>query len=414
MTVSSHPESYTSLAPAADVGAPEVTRVTVGVLGRRVAGGLALSALFLVVFESATRVEDWVRYRTPFFSPYRSQSDLVVRDEKGMHGRPYARFGKWVMNGLGMRGPSASAMKMPGTFRIITVGASETFGLYETIGKEYPRQLEDSLEAIRRSGRCRCAWIERFEVLNGAVPGMSLPTVVQDVSARLAALQPDVVIHYTTPSMYLWNEPPRAARPDSSGAAYAAPLLADRLYPRSLERVRMQVKSMLPGVIETWLRDRQIADARAERGPDWQFTVVPRDRLAQFTSDLTRLVEAVRAIGATPVLVTHANAFPDGAHPNRELLVQWLKFYPRATGPVLLAFDTLARQTTLEVGRTSDAPVVDVQAALHQQRDVKAFSDFSHFTDAGAGVAAERMAKQVVELARRASVAHPPAARQRD
>lgn len=111
-------------------------------------------------FEVAARVEDLLRYGTPLLSPYRSQSDLAMRDALGMHGRPGARFQKWILNNLGTRGPDAPPTPAAGVRRVVTVGASETFGLYESPGHEFPRQLADSLGA-------------GYDVLNAAMPGMS-------------------------------------------------------------------------------------------------------------------------------------------------------------------------------------------------------------------------------------------------
>src|SRR5688572_1791295 len=104
-----------------------------------------LALVFVVVLEMTARAEDWVRYRTPFLSRLREQGELMVRDRVGAHGRPNARYMKWAMNSLGMRGPEVPIAKAPGTIRVATVGASETFGLYESPDREFPRQLEDSL-----------------------------------------------------------------------------------------------------------------------------------------------------------------------------------------------------------------------------------------------------------------------------
>ena len=160
--------------------------------GKRVAlGWIGIVFLMAVVLELTCRAEDWVMYRMPFWSRYSSLDQLVIRDGVGMHGRPNAQYEKWIMNALGMRGPAAQVMPPPGTHRIITVGASETFGLYESPGREYPRQLQDSLNAVLGRGECSATPGPRFEVLNGAFAGMGLPTIAQDLRSRLARLKPE-------------------------------------------------------------------------------------------------------------------------------------------------------------------------------------------------------------------------------
>jgi hypothetical protein len=108
---------------------------------------LGLALLFALSLEAACRIEDWVEFRTPIFARERSQADLLIRDPLGMHGRPWGRFQKWSLNSFGMRGPDVAAKKPPRVIRLVAVGASETFGLYESPGHEYPRQLEDTLNA---------------------------------------------------------------------------------------------------------------------------------------------------------------------------------------------------------------------------------------------------------------------------
>lgn len=350
--------------------------------------------LFGVTLEAACRVEDWVRYRTPLLSRARSQEDLLVRDADGAHGRANARFQKWVMNGLGMRGPEASVQKAPGTHRIITVGASETYGLYESADAEFPRQLEDSL----RTAAARCGPAPRMEVLNAGMPGMSLPTITQDVRNRLRRLSPDVVLVYPTPAGFLDVEPPRATPPDSSATAQALPARY-ALYPRAAQRLRNQLKLLLPDFVQTRVREWQTARSLAARPAGWRFGQVPADRLAMFDAQLRELVGAVRAIGATPVLATHANMFMRPGPPDRDMLVSWEKFYPRAPGPIIVAFDSAAREATLRVARDSALVAVDVAARLAGAPG-ETFADFVHFTDLGASHVAAALAPPLLAQAR--------------
>ena len=99
------------------------------------------------MLEVASRVEDKVSYGMPLMSRIQTSNDLVLRDTIGARGRPNAVFRRWKLDSLGFRGPDISVTPPPGVVRIVTTGASETFGLYEAANKEYPRQLEDSLRA---------------------------------------------------------------------------------------------------------------------------------------------------------------------------------------------------------------------------------------------------------------------------
>jgi hypothetical protein len=371
--------------------------------GRRAAlGWLAIVFVMAVVLELACRIEDWVMYRMPLLSRYSSLDQLVVRDAAGMHGRPNAQYEKWVMNSLGMRGPSVAVAPSEGTHRIITVGASETFGLYESPGREYPRQLQDSLNAMLARGECSAPPGTRFEVLNGAFAGMGLPTIAQDVRNRLAPLRPEFIVVYPSPASYLDDVAPHAAAPDSSYRAVEPPLRR-AFYPRALGRVREQLKQVLPEFVKARLRVWQARRAIAGYPPGWRFETVPTDRLEQYDSDLRAVIGSVRGIGARPILATHGNEFMGRASIDRNMFMSWEKFYPRATSHTLVAMDSAARDITRRVGVDSSVVVVDA-ASMLSAAPVSAFADFVHFTDFGAAIMAGSLSGGVLSAARAAHV----------
>jgi hypothetical protein len=375
---------------------PVVVRKSVPLV---VARWIAIGVCFLFVLELTCRVEDWVMYRIPILSRYTSLEDLVVRDADGMHGRPNARYQKWVMNTLGMRGPPASVAPAPNAVRIVTVGASETFGLMESAGREYPRQLEDSLTR-RAPAVCQLPLGGSFEVLNAGFAGMGIPTIDQDVRTRLQRLKPDIIVVYPSAVAYLEEQPPSAARPDSSGRSAEASL-ATALQPRVLARLRQQIKQIIPAPLMNRLRKIQ-TDAELRGQPaDWRFTSIPSDRLMRFDRDLRHLVATIRAAGAIPILVTHANVFMGRHDIDAGDLQAWEKFYPRATGSTLIAFDSAARASTLAIGADLHVPVVDAarQLALGPP---EAFGDMVHFTDAGASEMADALANEVLSVAQSA------------
>jgi hypothetical protein len=363
-------------------------------------GWVGIAVVSLIALELTCRIEDWVAYRSPLISSFTSLDDLVVRDADGMHGRPHARYQKWVMNSLGMRGPEVSPTPAPGIVRVVTVGASETFGLMESAGKEYPRQLQDSL-ATRSKAVCSAGTSPQFEVVNAAFAGMSLPTIEQDLRSRVHRLHPAFVLVYAAPAQYLEEDPPFAARPDSSGGVRGPSKLAG-LKPRVFGRIRNQVKSLLPERMKTWMRAAQTRSAVNAHEAGWKFEGLPTDRLDRFTADMRRVVGTIRSIGAVPVLVTHANIFRGTEHRDTDLLTSWEKFYPRASGSLLVAFDSAAREVTLQIGR--DSTVATVDAARHLEgAGPAAFGDFVHFTDLGAGRMAQVLADSVSAVALRSA-----------
>ena len=368
-------------------------------MAARILALVAFLGLFAVVFEITARVEDLVRFGTPIFSPYTDQTDLILQDEFGARGRPNARFQKWVLNSIGTRGPEVAPTKAPGVVRVVTAGASETFGLYETPSREYPRQLEDSLSvSLTRLSCVPAQRPQRAEVVNAALPGMSLPTVSLDVKHRIASLRPDFIVYYPTPAQYLDELPPGAVA--RGVPTTEVPPLTRALYPRSWARLRSQLKAMLPSVAQTWVRQREVKTILRSRPAGWQFTSVPNDRVELFDQDLRRMVGTIRATGAVPILATNSNAFL-GADPSGvEVLYAWERFTPRATGQVILAFDSVSREIVRQVGRDSAVAVAEVDKAV---RGRAAFADFLHFTDAGAAAVARVLTEAIVGELQRTS-----------
>ena len=360
---------------------------------------LALAACVGIVFELTCRVEDWVMYRMPILSPYTSVEDLLVRDRDGMHGRTNAQYEKWVMNNLGTRGPNEPLTPQRGTIRVVAVGASETFGLRESPDQEFPRQLEDSLNTRIRSAGCNRVGdgAPRYEVLNAAFAGMTIPTIDQDLRNRIQRLRPAVVVAYVSPSAYLEEQLPVAARPDSTTPS-RTPTVARMLHLRAWERLRDQGKALLPEATLSVIRKRIIGNANTGRAAGWQFTSVPPERVAAFDADLRSLVGTIRAVGATPVLVTHGNAFAGRADVDSAKLLAWDRFYPRAAGSTLIAFDSIARAVTLRVAKDSMVAVADAAVSL-SRAPREAFADYMHFSDLGAAIVAGTAATGVASAA---------------
>jgi hypothetical protein len=369
---------------------------------RRVFAWAAIVLVFALVLELTCRIEDWIMYRMPIISRYASLNDLVIRDADGMHGRPNARFEKWVINSLGTRGPEATALPAAGTIRVFTVGASETFGLRESPEREFPRQLEDSLNARVARGECHEQSDGprlRFEVLNAAFAGMGLPTIDQDIRNRLRRFRPDLIFTYPSPAQYLEEEIPFAALPDSSERA-TPPSLLRGLRPRSAARIREQLKLLLPEWIKMGIRSSQKRKALRSHPPHWQFIEIPADRVARYDADLRRLIGTIRRVGAEPVVASHANLFMGRATRDPYELVAWEKFYPRATGATIIAFDSVAREVTNRVAK--DSGVVSVDAARRlAAAPASAFADFVHFTDLGSSHMADVASAGIIQAAQR-------------
>jgi hypothetical protein len=332
---------------------------------------------FLVSAEVTARVDDWIRLDVPFWHTPDSEIDLHIADSLGLRGRPHGRYQQFQLNNFGFRGPDISAQPRAGCTRIIILGASETFGYFETPGQEYPAQLRDSL------GTRRC-----FDVVNAGLAGMGLRSIIHFWNTYADRFGARIVVVYAGPTFYLGNELPRwpvAPRGTSSAHAPWRPRLSDRLH---------NVVST-PDFIQQRRLQRWIADATRGKPANWFFTVPPPDRLAAFVTDLDSLVRTIRADGAVPVVMTHAMRFSTPALPDDEfLLLAWRRFTPRATSEAMVAFEHAAAQLIRDYAACAHVSVVDVDSAMSGRR--RLFEDPIHFTDEGASVVAGLIARQLI------------------
>ncbi len=176
---------------------------------------LLLVVCFLGTIELACRIEQWLLYDAPVLGMYTYDTALFTMDEYGIRGKPNGAYEKWRLNSLGFRGPEVNSEKRKGTLRIACIGASETFGLYESRDSEWPRQLERTLKA---------QGIEA-EVINAALAGMSLSQRTIHLQKRLLQSRPDVVVMMLeygsyaglTPERLRTQRSTRAVLPDHQG-----------------------------------------------------------------------------------------------------------------------------------------------------------------------------------------------------
>src|SRR5690242_11355966 len=226
--------------------------------------------LALLVAEATTRFDDWLRFGMPFLGTADETANLRIVDTLGVRGRPNGRYLQYHLDNYGFRGLSdVTIARRPGCERIMVLGASETFGISEPDGFEYPAQL------AQRLNERGCT-----EVLNAAVPGMALPHIRYTWNHYWRQFAPDYVLIYPSPIFYLSNRLSRGPQIEGlrSAAAQRAPFR-----PR-LVLLAHQVFSY-PAVIQRRRIARFTRDALAGVPDDSLWREVPNDRLELFRSD---------------------------------------------------------------------------------------------------------------------------------
>lgn len=341
--------------------------------------------MFLVLvgaaaLELTVRLDDWAQFGVPFGAPETSLDELSVRDSLGMHARAGTQFRQFRINSWGFRGPEVPQPLPTDAILLVTTGASETFGLYERAGGEWPQQLQASLAA-----QCR----QPIIVLNAAFAGMSLPTVRQDIQKRILPRHPRAVLYYPTPMQYIGDQLPTAAAPLLAPVAPPSPWRS-RARPRFRDAIKRAVPLPLLDLVRVVDTKRTRAQAKVEAR-----STVPIDRLDAFDSDLRALVGDVKRAGVEPVLVIHRNRFAEvTSAESQRFLRAWERFYPLYTGAAIRTFDDLAGERTQKVGADSGVLVVDPLTALRASI-IPVFNDFTHFNDAGAALVGAEVARKL-------------------
>lgn len=335
---------------------------------------LAHVALALATLEGIARLDDRLRDGAPMLGAHGIDS-LFESAGSGRVGVPDRRFGKWALNSLGYRGDEPVA----GRDVVLVFGASESFGLYESPGREYPAQLQSLLDA-RRPGT--------YSVVNAAVPGMRVGHV--DLLERaIARVKPRYVVIYAGPASYIGVERgyctlssrPQAPRPP------AGPVL------RLQGKLQTLVKAHVPESVQTWVREVELGRHPAARDP---IDAVPASTIRAFGDDVECARQAALRAGATPVVLTHATYFGDALREqDRPQMVAWRKFYPSLSGSGLLDLERRANLELRRIGARPGSVFVDVASRVPPGREH--FADFVHFTDAGALIVAQALAASILE-----------------
>jgi hypothetical protein len=350
----------------------------------RIAGHwIWIIVVFIFVLEASARIDDAVRWGAPVFGRYAHEL-IQVQDSAGVRNRPGFRFEKWAINSSGFRGPDIARTPPAGRLRLGVLGASETFGLFEQEGMEFPAQLGAKLEALYPGD---------FEVVNFGVAAMSMRAALHYYTSAVSAYEPHIVLFYPTPSFYLITQTPMAADIGAGPSEASVSLL------RIKAKTRRLVKEFVPLEIQLAANNAIRHRARSRHGAEWVWTDVPRDRLDLFEKDLDDLVRTIQGTGTDVVLLTHVNRFVGGAvtREDRFHLSAVAKLFPRASDEVLVAIDSASNHRVRRVAAERGAAIIDLEVLLPS--GPRYFADYSHFTDEGARLVADRLAHAIPAIA---------------
>lgn len=353
---------------------------------RRLGWLLVLAALALLGAELGARLDDWVFLGVPPLSNPTYDSELRLADRGFVRGKPNGRFRRWQLNEHGFNGPPNDLLPRPGCPRVVVLGASETFGSFESPEREFVSELR------RRLAAEGC-----FEVLNASIVGMSVASATAYWNGWLRQFRPAIVLLYPNPLLGLRISedserhcvvaPPAPATPAEAPAR--AP--ANGLRSRFVDRLRDGIDK------PQWLADAQV-DRRIARevrahAPGWVMEEVPPSCLEGFRGEVEALVAAVAASGALPVVATHAFRCEGHEADCHRWLRQWV---PRVAGEGQVRYHREANALLRSLADGSRARVFDADGVLAGCD--ACFADPVHFSDEGASRLAAALATFLARL----------------
>lgn len=286
------------------------------------------------------------------------------------------------INALGFRGPERRAEKAPGTFRVLCVGGSTTFGAgIRGDEKTYPANLERRLAE---------AWPGReVEVWNAGVPGYTTAENGIYLGLKLIDFQPDLIVFYEG---YNDFKPNRYPRFQSDYAHWRDREVAPAR--SALEGLRLYTK--LRDLSERYLGDpeEEILDARGETRLQ-RYDTVAGEGLAAFRRNLRSMIAVSRAAGADVVLATYAHPCTDRNLEERpELFVYLPRYQPNLTYRGVQDAFRRYNDAIRTVGEAEGAILADADRELPPDPDL--FVDHVHFNDRGAQVFAAVVAEAIL------------------
>lgn len=354
----------------------------------RVAANIGLAtisaAVFLLLLEGGLRLYDLLRGvplirqdpATTLFEPH-PYLPTILRPSS--HYRDGDTSGE--INSLGFRGPERGVSKAPGTFRVICVGGSTTFGAgIRGDDRTYPAFLERRLEEM---------WPKRrVEVWNAGVPGYTTAENTIYLSLRIIDFGPDLIVLYEGYNDFKPNRYP------DFRSDYAHWRDRERIPRRSpLEGLRLYAK--LHDLAQRWL-----ADPEAEvRDPASGERLRRHDRvgeagLAAFERNLRSMVAVARAAGAEVALVTNAHPCTAENLERRSDLFAYLpRYQPNLTFAGVQDAFRRYNEVIRKVARAEGAVLADAEVEIPP--DPALFVDHVHFNARGAEIFAGVVAEAI-------------------
>lgn len=287
------------------------------------------------------------------------------------------------INAQGFRGKDFSPDKPPGTFRIISMGESSTFGFYARDEYTYPALLERLL-AQRLRGRT-------VEVINSGIPDANSDNILAMLHQELLRYQPDLLTLYAgyNDAQYVLDENFLQA-------------LASWVHAHSATYVAMKrALSALGGPVlhSRWAKYLPRADRRH----------VSRQielHVARYRRNLGQIIDTTRGAGARLIFIKQPVTTSRSPHTRTKGLtyfeeLRWIRAQLDREGWVtsyeaLFLVQRALMDTLEEMANRHGSPLVDNIAIVNARPDY--LTSYVHLTEEGNHALAEVLSQRIAPL----------------
>jgi len=277
--------------------------------------------------------------------------------------RPGAKFGIFRVNNIGLRGPDTTWTKPQGTYRILLLGGSSTWGIGPSEeNKNWPCILQNILAAKSTT--------KNVEVLNLGVPGYTTVESLIQLALIGISLSPDIIV-----IVHGYNDWKPGSTPGFK---------TDYSHWRTREKTWIQCISTYSRFIEKISAHISYlsADLKLKSGKKL-LDSVPEEAIISFERNLISTVALGKTISADAVLVTFPsclNATNLNNNPHR--FARLISYTPFLSIKGMIVSQEQYNNATRHAAQITHSILADASSLLPQ--DPSLFIDHCHFNDAGA------------------------------
>lgn len=283
--------------------------------------------------------------------------------EAGYTLKPGFVSGNLRVNSLGFRGPEISREKPPGTYRIVSLGDSATFGPQEE-ECAYPYLLPALLQP------------RQVEAVNAAVEGYRTDRALARLRKDVLPLKPDLVTVFIGWNDLYQTDPGAETEQLSIRGNPLAQLLTLSEAAQTFRRVYFMRAQSARGV-----------------GPSIGERTLQPYAPSGYAERLREIFRTVRVGGADVITLTWPTVLSDQMSPEAQAKAHYPWYTAQSTE--LLALYRKYQETLRRVAAEERVPVVDVAALFVGPNRAALFKDTAHFTCEGQSMVAAELARQL-------------------